>query len=122
MRLDKWLWAARFYKTRSLAQQAIEAGRVRLGGERVKPSREIRPGDLLAISAHDQQWQVAVRGLSQRRGPAAAARLLYEESESSLAAREALLAQRKIAHEPAYELEGRPSKQDRRALRRLRGY
>jgi ribosome-associated heat shock protein Hsp15 len=122
MRLDKWLWAARFYKTRSLAQQAIEAGRVRLGGERVKPSREVRPGDLLAISVHDLEWQVAVRGLSQRRGPAAEARLLYEESESSRVAREALLARRRIAHEPAHELEGRPSKQDRRALRRLRGY
>jgi len=122
MRLDKWLWAARFYKTRSLAQQAIEAGRVRLGGERVKPSREIRPGELLAIRAQDLEWQIAVRGLSQRRGPAAEARLLYEESESSRTAREALLARRKVAHEPAVELEGRPSKQDRRALRRLRGY
>ena len=122
MRLDKWLWAARFYKTRSLAQQAIEAGRVRLGGERVKPSREVRPGDLLAISTHELEWQIAVRALSQQRGPAAAARLLYEESEASRAAREARLAQRKLAREPAYELQGRPSKQDRRALRRLRGY
>ena len=122
MRLDKWLWAARFYKTRSLAQQAIEAGRVRLGAERVKPSREVRPGDLLAIRVQDLEWQIAVRGLAQQRGPAAAARLLYEESDSSRAAREALLAQRKVAHEPAVELEGRPSKQDRRALRRLRGY
>ncbi|HKI65620.1 MAG TPA: RNA-binding S4 domain-containing protein [Burkholderiales bacterium] len=122
MRLDKWLWAARFYKTRSLAQQAIEAGRVRLGGERVKPSREIRPGELLAIRVQDLEWQIVVRGLSQRRGPSAEARLLYEESESSRTAREALLARRKVAYEPAHELEGRPSKQDRRALRKLRGF
>jgi len=122
MRLDKWLWAARFYKTRSLAQQAIEAGRVRVGGERVKPSREVRPGDLLALRVQDLEWEVAVRRLSERRGPAAEARLLYEEAESSRAAREALLARKKLAREPAFELEGRPTKQDRRALRRLRGY
>jgi ribosome-associated heat shock protein Hsp15 len=122
MRLDKWLWAARFYRTRSLAQEAIEAGRVRLGGERVKPSKEVRPGDRLAIRVQDLEWEVAVRALSERRGPAAEARLLYEEAEASRAAREALVAQRRIAREPAFGLDGRPTKHDRRALRRLRGY
>mgnify|MGYP000034906953 CR=1 FL=1 len=75
MRLDKWLWAARFFKTRSLAQEAIEAGRVRLEGERTKPSKEVKPGDRLAIRVLAEEWEVAVRALSDRRGPAAAARL-----------------------------------------------
>jgi ribosome-associated heat shock protein Hsp15 len=122
MRLDKWLWAARFFRTRSLAQQAIEAGRVRIGGERVKPSRTVKTGDLLAIRVDDNDWEIAVRGLSPRRGPAAAARLLYEEQEESRVRREARRARRGGAPEPAQGLHGRPSKQDRRALRRLRGY
>ena len=84
MRLDKWLWAARFFKTRSLAQQAIEAGRVRVGGERVKASRAVKTGELLAIRIQEFDWEVAVRGLSERRGPAAAARLLYEEREADV--------------------------------------
>ncbi len=122
MRLDKWLWAARFFRTRSLAQQAIEAGSVRLGGERVKPSRLVKTGDLLAIRIQNFDWEIAVRGLSERRGPAAAARLLYEEHEESRVRREAQRAQRGAVREPAQELHGRPTKQDRRALRRLRGY
>jgi ribosome-associated heat shock protein Hsp15 len=122
MRLDKWLWAARFYKTRSLAQQAIEAGRVRLAGERVKPSREVKPGDLLALRIQDLEWEVAVRRLSERRGPAAEARLLYEETQTGRTAREAQLAQRKLARAPTFDAGGRPTKQDRRALRKLRGH
>jgi len=122
MRLDKWLWAARFYKTRSLAQQAIEAGRVRVEGERIKPSREVKPGDRLAIRVQDEDWDIAVRALSEHRGPAAAARLLYEEEEQSRLARETQRARRSLAREPALERHGRPTKTDRRALRRLRGY
>lgn len=122
MRLDKWLWAARFYKTRSLAQQAIEAGRVRVAGERIKPSKEVRPGDRLAIRVQDEDWEIAVRALSERRGPAAAARLLYEEGEASRLRREARRAERSLGREPALERHGRPTKTDRRALRRLRGY
>ncbi len=122
MRLDKWLWAARFYKTRSLAQEAIEAGRVRLEGERIKPSKEVKPGDRLAIRVQHEDWEIAVRALSDRRGPAAAARLLYEEEEQSRLARETQRAQRSLAREPALERNGRPTKTDRRALRRLRGY
>ncbi len=120
MRLDKWLWAARFYKTRSLAQQAIEAGRVRLGGERVKPSREVRPGDLLAIRVQELEWEVSVRRLSERRGPAAEARALYEESAQSRQRRETLLAERKLMVEPARALQRRPTKRDRHSLERLR--
>ena len=120
MRLDKWLWAARFFKTRSLAQQALEAGRVRLGGERVKPSKEVRPGDLLAIRIQNLDWEVAVRRLSERRGPAAEARGLYEESTQSRQRRETLLAERKLMAEPARAVQGRPTKRDRRTLERLR--
>jgi ribosome-associated heat shock protein Hsp15 len=122
MRLDKWLWAARFFRTRALAQQAIEAGRVRVGGERVKPSKAVRTGDLLAIRIQEVDWEIAVRGLSERRGPAAAARLLYEEQEESRVRREVRRARAGGAPEPAQALHGRPTKQDRRALRRLRGY
>jgi ribosome-associated heat shock protein Hsp15 len=122
MRLDKWLWAARFFKTRSLAQEAIEAGRVKLEGERTKPSKEVKPGDRLAIRVLAEEWEVAVRALSERRGPAAAARLLYEEDVASRLRREGKRAQRSLAREPALERHGRPTKTDRRALRRLRGY
>lgn len=120
MRLDKWLWAARFYKTRSLAQQAIEAGRVRLGGERVKPSKEVRPGDLLMIRVQELEWEVTVGKLSERRGPASEARGLYEESEQSRQRRETLLAERRLMQEPARGMQGRPTKRDRRTLERLR--
>ncbi|MGA8005564.1 MAG: RNA-binding S4 domain-containing protein [Burkholderiales bacterium] len=120
MRLDKWLWAARFFKTRSLAQQAIEAGKVRLGGERVKPSRDIRPGDLLAIRVQELEWEVSVRRLSERRGPATEARGLYEESPHSLQRRETALAERRLMQEPARAMHGRPTKRDRRTLERLR--
>jgi ribosome-associated heat shock protein Hsp15 len=120
MRLDKWLWAARFYKTRSLAQQAIEAGRVRMRGERVKPAKEVTSGDRLSIRVGDADWDIAVRALSERRGPVAEARQLYEESEESRRRRDALLAERKLALEPARDLRGRPTKRDRRALERLR--
>ena len=120
MRLDKWLWAARFYKTRSLAQQAIEVGKVRLESERVKPSREVRPGDLLVIRAQELEWEVSVRQLSERRGPASEARGLYDESEQSRQRRETLLAERRLTQEPARGMQGRPTKRDRRSLERLR--
>ena len=121
MRLDKWLWAARFYRTRSLAQQAIEAGRVRLAGERVKPSREVKPGDMLTIRVQELEWQVSVRALSERRGPASEARRLYDESEDSRQKREGLLAGRRLMQEPARGMQGgRPTKRDRRTLERLR--
>src|SRR5512134_3272258 len=92
LRIDKWLWAARFYKTRSLAAQAVEGGRVRLGGERVKPAKELKQGDEVTVHIGEMEWVVEVRALSARRGPAAAAQQLYAEREESRARREAIVA------------------------------
>ena len=119
LRLDKWLWAARFFKSRGLAAEAVEGGRVHLHGQRVKPAREVKPGDRLEIAAGERQWTVIVRGLNSRRGPAAEARLMYEETPESAAARAASLETRKIAAEPAQAIHGRPTKRDRRRLDRL---
>ncbi len=120
MRLDKWLWAARFFKTRALAQQAIAGGRVKLNGDRVKPAHAVRPGDAIAVRVEELEWQVFVRGLSERRGPAPEAKKLYEESAASLAARQALVDLRRWGAEPASRLKGRPTKRDRRLLEKLR--
>lgn len=119
MRLDKWLWAARFFKTRSLATEAIDHGRVRLNGARVKPAREVKPGDHLAIEVGDAPWVVVVAGLSMRRGPAPEARQLYSETEASRAARERAAEQRKLAAHPAALVKGRPTKRDRRRIHRF---
>jgi len=119
LRVDKWLWAARFFKTRSLAALAVEGGRAHVNGQRVKPARELKAGDEVRISIGDLEWVVHVRVLSDRRGPAPVARTLYEETEASRAKREALLAARKDDAEPAFGLRGRPTKRDRRALRRF---
>jgi ribosome-associated heat shock protein Hsp15 len=118
-RLDKWLWAARFFKTRSLAHEAIEGGRVRLGGERVKPSREVRPGDVLTLRINDLEWVVAVLKLSERRGPASEARELYAETEASLAARLAAIETHRLAADPGRTIHGRPSKKDMRQIHRF---
>jgi ribosome-associated heat shock protein Hsp15 len=83
MRLDKWLWAARFFKTRSLAQHAVAGGRVKLNGDRVKPAHAVKPGDALAVRIEEIEWQVTVRGLAERRGPATEAKKLYEESAAA---------------------------------------
>lgn len=120
MRIDKWLWAARFHKTRSLATQAIEAGRVRLNGERCKPSREVRAGDEIILQANGLEWQIRVKGFSDKRGSAILARELYEESESSRIKREEMLAMRRMSSEPAREIKGRPTKRERRVLTRLK--
>jgi ribosome-associated heat shock protein Hsp15 len=120
MRIDKWLWAARFYKTRSLAQAAVAGGKVKLGGERVKPAKEIATGDGLTIRIGELEWTVTVKALSARRGPAEAARKLYEEDEASRARRTAQVADRR-AHAAVWgERKGRPTKRDRRALERWR--
>jgi ribosome-associated heat shock protein Hsp15 len=116
MRLDKWLWAARFFKTRSLAQQAIAAGRVKLEDARVKSSHEIRPGNALAIRIGDFEWQITVKELSDKRGPAQQARKLYQESEASRAERERRRDLRRWGAEPASALKGRPTKRDRRQI------
>lgn len=119
MRIDKWLWVARFFKTRSLASHAVQSGKVRLNGAAVKPAKELRPGDELVIRSGDLEWAVAVRGCAERRGPAPSAQALYAEQPSSIAQREAALASRRERSEPAYSLHGRPTKRDRRLMRRF---
>jgi ribosome-associated heat shock protein Hsp15 len=117
MRIDKWLWAARFYKTRSLASEAIDAGHVRLNGSAVKPSRDVRPGDMLDIAVGNQTWTVRVLGLNEQRRPAPEARLLYEETPESATRREAEREARTLAPTPGSDLRGRPTKKARRQLR-----
>jgi ribosome-associated heat shock protein Hsp15 len=121
MRIDKWLWAARFFKTRGLAQDAIENGRVRVDDERVKVARMLRVGEAVTLRVADTERVVVVRELSDQRGPAPAAQRLYEETAASLAAREAARERRRLHAEPARAIEGRPTKRDRRALDRARG-
>lgn len=120
VRVDKWLWAARFFKTRSQASEAVNAGHVELNGERAKPARPVKAGDELRIRIHQNTFVVAVRGLSERRGPASVAQALYEETEDSRRERERLAEQRRLAPTPAYEEGGRPTKRDRRDMRRVK--
>jgi ribosome-associated heat shock protein Hsp15 len=119
LRLDKWLWAARFYKTRSLAQQAIAAGQVRLAGERVKPAHEVKAGNEILLRKGDVQWEVVVMALSERRGPAEEAQKLYAETAASRAERERRMDLRRWGAEPARDLKGRPTKRDRRLMEQL---
>lgn len=115
MRLDKWLWAARFYKTRTLAVDEIGRGRVRIDGHVVKASKEVRIGDRISLAQGACRREVVVRGLSQTRGPAPAAQALYEETSESLAERERLAELRRFGVEPALDhADGRPTKRDRR--------
>jgi len=112
MRIDKWLWAARFYRTRTLASQAIEAGHVSVNGERAKPAKALEPGDQVLVRRAPFEHAVAVRALSEKRGGAAEAALLYEESGESRERRAALAAQMKAAPQPRFK--GRPTKKTRR--------
>jgi ribosome-associated heat shock protein Hsp15 len=116
VRVDKWLWAARFFKTRTLASDAVKGGLVQLNGSRVKASREVVAGDGLEITIGQTRRTVVVRGVSGRRGPASVAQELYEETADSVAAREAQAAQRRLAAPPTFDLGGRPTKRDRRRL------
>jgi ribosome-associated heat shock protein Hsp15 len=121
VRVDKWLWAARFYKTRSLAVEAIESGKILLAGERVKPARLIQAGDVVSVRLGPYEHVLTVRAVSERRGPASVAATLYEETDASRAAREKLAEQLRMA--PAafvFEDKGRPTKRDRRELDRFR--
>ena len=119
MRLDKWVWAARFYKTRSLAQQAVAGGRVKLNGDRIKAAHAVKPGDGLVIRIAEFDWSIVVRGLSELRGPAPQAQLLYEESEASRAERQKRADQRRWGTEPSLQLKGRPTKRNRRLLEKF---
>jgi ribosome-associated heat shock protein Hsp15 len=121
LRIDKWLWAARFFKTRSLAAKAVDGGRVRLNGDSAKPSRALKPGDELAIRVGALEWVVEVKALSGQRGPAAQAALLYAEREDSRARRQAAIALRKVQPHPAAGVKGRPTKKDRRLIHRFTG-
>jgi ribosome-associated heat shock protein Hsp15 len=117
VRLDKWLWAARFFKTRSLAADEIARHRVQVNGQVAKASRELNAGDEVQLRQGPMSRTVTVRALSQIRGPASVAQTLYEETAASTAAREALALQRRVAPEPALSIEqGRPTKRDRRQL------
>jgi ribosome-associated heat shock protein Hsp15 len=117
MRLDKWLWAARLFKTRSLAAEEVGRGRVQVNGQEAKPAREIRAGDLIAVRRTGLVQELQVLGLSAQRGPASQAQLLYRETEASLATARALAETRRQGTEPALALEqGRPTKRDRRQL------
>ena len=117
MRVDKWLWAARFYKTRALAVEEIDRGRVAVNGAEAKPAREIKPGDTVAMRRDGGARTVVVKGLSNMRGPAPVAQQLYEETPESIAAREQAAQQRRLAPEPALSIEhGRPTKRGRREL------
>jgi ribosome-associated heat shock protein Hsp15 len=120
VRIDKWLWAARFFKTRSLATEAVLAGHVQVGGARVKPARELRIGDTLEIRRGQVTATVAVRALAERRGPPSEAATLYEETRESQQAREQLRLERRDARPLGADLGSRPTKQDRRRLDALR--
>ena len=121
VRLDKWLWAARFYKTRSLSSEEIDKGRVKLNGASVKPSRDVKAGDVLEIRIGHEVRTVVVRGVSGVRGPAPVAALLFEETPESLRQRQAAAEMRRLAPEPAHSQPlGRPTKRDRRHIQGLR--
>jgi ribosome-associated heat shock protein Hsp15 len=119
-RLDKWLWAARFFKTRGLAAEAIDGGRVDVNGDRAKRSRRLQPGDKVRIQLGPYQHLVVVKGLSNRRGPASVAATMYEETEASRTARETLSIQMKTAHTAFQYEKGKPNKKERRTLLRFR--
>ena len=119
VRLDQWLWAARFFKTRSLAATAAQGGKVHVRGDRVKPARAIRVGDLLQIRHGSYEWVVTVKSVSTRRGPAKEAAVLYEETEESVRNRDAARAQIQAEAAPFRERGGRPTKKDRRDWARV---
>ncbi|OGA52633.1 MAG: RNA-binding protein [Betaproteobacteria bacterium RIFCSPLOWO2_12_FULL_63_13] len=119
LRIDKWLWAARFFKTRSLAVRAIEGGKVRLNQLRVKPAKDLKPGDELVIQIGELEWTVNVVELSERRGPAPVASRLYTETVPSRERRMAAVEARRLQGAPLRGERGRPTKKDRRMIRRF---
>jgi ribosome-associated heat shock protein Hsp15 len=121
VRLDKWLWAARFFKTRALAAAAIEGGKVDVNGDKPKRGKPLKVGDTIRVRVSPYEHHVVVRGLSDRRGPASVAQLLFEETPESRAARELLAERLRSAPPPFFYEKGRPTKRDRRDLRRLKG-
>jgi len=120
LRIDKWLWAARFFRTRTLAADAVDLGRVRVNGERVKPAREARVGDRIELHVGEARSEFVIRALSARRGPAPVAQKLYEETTESLALRQRRRELHRYGAEPAHSIKGRPTKHKGRALRSVR--
>jgi ribosome-associated heat shock protein Hsp15 len=120
-RVDKWLWAARFFKTRGLASEAIQGGRVKVNGVRAKPAREVRAGDQVEVRIGELTWAVVVEGIAEKRGSATQAALLYTETPESRERRELFAAQRRLAPVPGTDARGRPTKRDRRRIESLRG-
>ena len=121
VRIDKWLWAARFFKTRSLAADAVDRGRVRIGGEPVKPARAVKVDDKIMVDNGADRWEVVVLALSDVRGSATIARTLYHETEESVVRRERDQEARRLFPEPGSAIKGRPTKRDRRAIDRAGG-
>ncbi|MFC3108586.1 RNA-binding S4 domain-containing protein [Undibacterium arcticum] len=121
VRIDKWLWAARFFKTRSLATDAVDNGKVRQNDARIKPAHGVRPGDTLEIDNGSTRWEVTVLALAEQRGSAAVAQTLYAETADSSVRRAQQSEQRKLYREPASLLKGRPTKRDRRLLDKAGG-
>jgi ribosome-associated heat shock protein Hsp15 len=119
IRLDVWLWAARFFKTRALAKQAVETGKVEIGGQRAKPARGVRVGDELKIARGEETFELQVAALSDQRGPATVARTLYQESEDSRIKREAAAAQRRAERTGYQAPQSKPDKRARRLIRAL---
>jgi ribosome-associated heat shock protein Hsp15 len=120
MRLDKWLWAARFFKTRGLASDAVDGGKVKLKGTATKPAKDVKIGDRLHIRAGEQDWEIIVQGLNEQRRPAVEAQLLYQETPESIQHRVQTAELRKLSPLPSPEQKGRPTKRDRRQLSRFR--
>jgi ribosome-associated heat shock protein Hsp15 len=120
-RVDKWLWAARFYKTRSLATEAVAGGKVEVNGDSAKPSKSVKPGDRIRLRLGPVEYLLTVKAIGERRGSVPAARALYDESPESIAERERVASQRRLAAPPAYDEKGKPSKRDRRLMDRWRG-
>ena len=120
LRVDKWLWAARFFKTRAAATEAVVGGHVHVNGDRVKPAREVTTGDRLEIRRGQQRWTVIVKDVADRRGPASVAATLYEETPESEAERKQRADERRLARPLGADLEARPTKRDRRRLDALR--
>ena len=121
VRLDKWLWAARFFEHRSLATEAVDGGKIQLNGIRVKPAKDVKIGDRVDIQIADSRYTVIVRGIAEKRGSATIAQGLYEETPESIAAREAGHEERRLAATPGADLHGRPTKRDRRQIGRFTG-
>ena len=119
-RIERWLWAARFYKTRGAATDAVHGGRVHLNGARVKPAKDVRAGDTVELTLGDTRREIVVLAIAVRRGPAAVAQSLYEETPDSVARREQRSAERRVARPLGSDLGARPTKQDRRRLEALR--